>query len=80
MGQSFFRRLFAPARFNQSADVLPPEFVQCVWGGPVGILRSKEKNGMGLVLWINHPGKYEIIHTRLLRRAQEPNEPYRRGG
>lgn len=80
MPRSFFRRLFAPARFNQSADVLPTEFVQCVWGGPVGILRSKEKNGMGLVLWIKQPGKYEIINTRLLRRAQEPNEPYRRGG
>jgi hypothetical protein len=52
-------------------DVLAGEFVQCLWGGPVGFLRSVEKNGVGLVLWLRHPGRYEIIDTKLLRRAPE---------
>ena len=57
---------------KQAGDVLPSEFVQCLWGGPVGILRSVEKNGVGLVWWLKHPGFYEVIDTKILRQADEP--------
>ena len=66
------RRMLAARSANQPSDVLAGEFVQCLWGGPIGFLRSKEKNGMGLVWWFRQVGRYEIIDTRLLRKASEP--------
>lgn len=69
---SIRRRRIPMARQVVAADVLAGEFVQCLWGGPIGFLRSKEKNGYGLVLWIKYPGCYEIIDTKLLKRAPEP--------
>lgn len=69
---SRFRRRTLIARPGLRGDVLAGEFVQCQWGGPVGFLKSVEKNGMGLVFWLRQPGRYEIIDTRLLKRAPEP--------
>lgn len=66
------RKLILVGRSKRNGDVLPSEFVQCLWGGPVGVLKSVEKNGMGLVWWIKHPGFYEVIDTKLLRQADEP--------
>lgn len=80
MGRSFLRRLFAPSiRERPPGDVLAGEFVQCLWGGPVGFLRSKEKNGIGLVWWFRVVGRYEIIDTKLLRKAAEPKIEGREG-
>lgn len=74
-GSSRRRRLLVARRAQHfAADVLAGEFVQCVWGGPVGFLKSKEKNGYGLVLWIKHPGCYEIIDTKLLKRAPDVDQ------
>lgn len=67
-----FRRKILLARASVRGDVLAGEFVQCLWGGPVGFLMSVEKNGVGLVWWMRHPGRREIIDTRLLKRAPEP--------
>ena len=73
MARGFFRRLFAPPLQDRGpGDVMPTEFVQCLWGGPIGILRSKHENGTGLVWWLCTVGRYEIIDTRLLRKAAEP--------
>lgn len=72
------RRILAARSDNKAADVLAGEFVQCVWGGPVGFLRSKERNGIGLVWWFCCVGRYEIIDTRLLRKAPEPTVKGRR--
>jgi hypothetical protein len=72
VARSFFRRLFAGSLNNRPGDVLPGEFVQCLWGGPTGFLKSKEKNGTGLVWWMGRVGRYEIIDCRLLRKAPEP--------
>jgi hypothetical protein len=69
---SFFRRLFAGSIRDRPGDVLAGEFVQCLWGGPIGFLKSKETNGIGLVWWFNVVGRYEIIDTKLLRKAAEP--------
>jgi len=76
---SFLRRLFAGPLRDRPGDVLAGEFVQCLWGGPVGFLRSKETNGTGLVWWLCRVGHYEIIDTRLLRRANEPRVKGREG-
>lgn len=70
--KSSARRRLLTARTAIRGDVLPSEFVQYVWGGPVGILLSVETNGMGLVQWLKQPGFREIIHTSLLKRTREP--------
>jgi len=73
------RRLFAAARVaNPSGDVLAGEFVQCLWGGPIGFLRSTT-NDYGLVFWLRQPGRYEIINLNLLRKAPEPRVGGREG-
>jgi hypothetical protein len=69
---SLIRRKLLVARANRRGDVLAGEFVQCLWGGPVGFLKSVQSNGVGLVWWIRQPGRYEIIDTKLLKRAEEP--------
>jgi hypothetical protein len=66
------RRLIAARMENRPSDVLAGEFVQCLWGGPTGFLRSKEANGIGLVWWFCRVGRYEIIDCRLLRKSPEP--------
>jgi len=72
------RRLLAARSESRSGDVLAGEFVQALWGGPTGILRSITK-GYGLVFWMRHPGRYEIINIKLLRRAPEPKVKGREG-
>lgn len=72
MPRSSVRRRLLVARIaNVRGDVLAGEFVQCLWGGPIGFLKSTEENGMGLVLWLKQPGFREIIHTSLLKQAPE---------
>lgn len=65
------RRLLIARVGNERGDVLAGEFVQCLWGGPTGYLRSVETNGMGLVWWLRQVGAYEVIHTSLLKPAKE---------